>query len=79
MKKLKPTVPILIISAAMERPDGLEVSDRFLAKGSRLRSCSIPWLISWLGKERGTIARYMCVSDADKPLPAGMRNHRVRT
>ncbi len=33
MKKQKPTVPILIISAAMEKPDGLEFADGFLAKG----------------------------------------------
>ncbi|MGA7460083.1 MAG: response regulator [Candidatus Korobacteraceae bacterium] len=33
MKDLKPGVPILIISAAMEKPDGLEFADGFLAKG----------------------------------------------
>ena len=33
MKALKPEVPILIISAAMEKPDGLEFADGFLAKG----------------------------------------------
>jgi CheY-like chemotaxis protein len=33
MKDLKPEVPILIISAAMEKPDGLEFADGFLAKG----------------------------------------------
>ncbi len=33
MKELKPEVPILIISAAMEKPDGLEFADEFLAKG----------------------------------------------
>lgn len=33
MKELKPEVPILIISAAMEKPDGLEFADGFLAKG----------------------------------------------
>lgn len=33
MKALKPEVPILIISAAMEKPDGLEFADEFLAKG----------------------------------------------
>jgi CheY-like chemotaxis protein len=33
MKELKPEVPILIISAAMEKPDGLEFVDGFLAKG----------------------------------------------
>lgn len=32
MKQLKPDVPILIISAAMEKPDGLEFTDGFLAK-----------------------------------------------
>jgi hypothetical protein len=33
MKALKPAVPILIVSAAAERPDGLEFADGFLAKG----------------------------------------------
>ena len=33
MKALKPQVPILIISAAMEKPDGLEFVDGFLSKG----------------------------------------------
>jgi CheY-like chemotaxis protein len=33
MKELKPQVPILIVSAAMEEPDGLEFADEFLAKG----------------------------------------------
>ena len=33
MKQLKPDVPILIISAASEKPDGLEFADGFLAKG----------------------------------------------
>ena len=32
MKELRPEVPILVISAAMERPDGLEFADGFLAK-----------------------------------------------
>ena len=34
MKQLKPEVPILIFSAATERPDGLEYADGFLAKGA---------------------------------------------
>ena len=33
MKELKPEVPILILSAALERPDGLEFADGFVAKG----------------------------------------------
>jgi CheY-like chemotaxis protein len=33
MKELKPEVPILIVSAALEKPDGLEFADGFLAKG----------------------------------------------
>ncbi len=33
MKELKPEVPILIVSAAIEKPDGLEFADGFLAKG----------------------------------------------
>jgi len=33
MKELRPEVPILIISAALEKPDGLEFVDGFLAKG----------------------------------------------
>ena len=33
MKALKPEVPILILSAAMEKPEGLEFTDGFLAKG----------------------------------------------
>jgi CheY-like chemotaxis protein len=33
MKELKPEVPILIVSAAIERPAGLEFTDGFLAKG----------------------------------------------
>ena len=33
MKHLKPEVPIFIISAAMEKPDGLEFADGFLSKG----------------------------------------------
>ena len=33
MKELKPEVPILIVSAALERPKGLEFTDGFLAKG----------------------------------------------
>jgi CheY-like chemotaxis protein len=33
MKALKPQVPILIISAALEKPEGLEFADGFLAKG----------------------------------------------
>ena len=32
MKQLKPEVPILIISAAAEEPDGLEFADGFIAK-----------------------------------------------
>ena len=41
MKGLKPEVSILIISAAAEKPAGLEFADGFLAKGSYRRSCSI--------------------------------------
>jgi CheY-like chemotaxis protein len=33
MKELKPEVPILIVSAAAEKPAGLEFADGFLAKG----------------------------------------------
>lgn len=33
MRALKPEVPILIISAALEKPEGLEFADGFLAKG----------------------------------------------
>jgi CheY-like chemotaxis protein len=33
MKGLKPEVPILLVSAAVEKPDGLEFADGFLAKG----------------------------------------------
>jgi hypothetical protein len=33
MKGLKPEVPILIVSAAAEKPAGLEFADGFLAKG----------------------------------------------
>ena len=33
MKELKPGVPILIVSAAAEKPDGLEFADGFVAKG----------------------------------------------
>ena len=32
MKELKPGVPILITSAALEKPEGLEFADGFLAK-----------------------------------------------
>src|SRR5271165_5712925 len=32
MKELKPEVPILIISAAAEKPDGIEFADGFVAK-----------------------------------------------
>ena len=32
MKELRPEVPILIISASVEKPDGLEFVDGFLAK-----------------------------------------------
>ncbi len=33
MKELKPEVPILIVSAASEKPEGTEFADGFLAKG----------------------------------------------
>src|SRR5271165_3473751 len=33
IKELKPEVPILIVSASAEKPDGLEFADGFLAKG----------------------------------------------
>ncbi|MDR3746800.1 MAG: response regulator [Acidobacteriota bacterium] len=33
MKQLKPEVPILIVSAAVEKPEGLEFADGFLPKG----------------------------------------------
>ncbi len=33
MKEFKPQVPILIVSAASEEPDGLEFADGFLSKG----------------------------------------------
>ena len=33
MKEFKPEVPILIVSAASEEPDGLEFTDGFLSKG----------------------------------------------
>lgn len=33
MKKIKPEVPILIVSAASEAPKGLEFADGFLSKG----------------------------------------------
>lgn len=33
MKQLKPGVPILILSAAVEKPDDLESADAFVAKG----------------------------------------------
>ena len=32
MKQLKPEVPILIVSAAAEKPDGLEFADGFIEK-----------------------------------------------
>ena len=33
MKELKPDVPILILSAAAEKPDGIEFADGFVPKG----------------------------------------------
>src|SRR5580704_320545 len=33
MREMKPEVPILIMSAAFEKPEGLEFADGFLAKG----------------------------------------------
>lgn len=33
MKQIKPEVPILIVSAASEKPAGLEFADKFLSKG----------------------------------------------
>jgi two-component system response regulator GlrR len=33
MKAIKPAVPILIVSAASEKPSGLEYADGFLSKG----------------------------------------------
>jgi DNA-binding response OmpR family regulator len=33
MKELKPEVPILIVSAAVEKPVGVEFTDGFLSKG----------------------------------------------
>ena len=33
MKQIKPQVPILIVSAAAEKPNGLEFADGFLSKG----------------------------------------------
>lgn len=33
MKEIKPQVPILIVSAAAEKPTGLEFADGFLSKG----------------------------------------------
>ena len=33
MKAMKPQVPILIVSGALEEPEGLEFADGFLAKG----------------------------------------------
>ena|SRR5215468_6493386 len=33
MKQIKPQVPILIVSAAAEKPSGLEFADGFLSKG----------------------------------------------
>ena len=33
MKELKPEVPILIMSAAIQKPPGMEFADGFLAKG----------------------------------------------
>lgn len=33
MKELKPEVPILIMSAAIQKPTGMEFADGFLAKG----------------------------------------------
>jgi len=33
MKELRPEVPILIMSAAIDKPEGLEFADGFLAKG----------------------------------------------
>lgn len=33
MKELKPQVPILIVSGALEKPEGLGFADGFLAKG----------------------------------------------
>src|SRR5271165_6464025 len=33
IKELKPEVPILIVSAAVEKPSGLEFADGFLPKG----------------------------------------------
>ena len=33
MKELRPEVPILIVSAATEKPSGLEFADAFVAKG----------------------------------------------
>ena len=33
MKELRPEVPILIMSAAIDKPEGMEFADGFLAKG----------------------------------------------
>ena len=33
MKQINPQVPVLIVSAAAEKPSGLEFADRFLSKG----------------------------------------------
>ena len=45
MKELKPEVPILIMSAAMEKPNGLQFADGFLAKGESPTVLS--FLTSW--------------------------------
>lgn len=47
MKELKPEVPILIISAALERPDGLEFEDGFVAKAEPPAYCWISSLTCW--------------------------------
>ena len=43
MKAIKPQVPILIVSAASDTPEGIEFADEFLPKGGDLlRYCSNP-------------------------------------
>ena len=44
MKALKPHVPILIVSAAADTPEGIEFADEFLSKGESPESCSTPSL-----------------------------------
>ena len=64
MKRLKPTIPIVIVSGLVEAPEGMEHADLFICKGEA------PAV--WLKKISGVLQKCRCQASLSEAKGAGL-------